>query len=1052
MPDRKESLLKLLKNPPPEYRSAPFWAWNDKLDTRELSRQIADMARQGAGGLFIHSREGLETEYLSEEWMRCVEVSVSEAREQGVEIWIYDEDKWPSGSAGGKVSRSHPRDFTAKAVTAELFEGETPDLVKKYLDACFCEPELLGVYSLVLDSEGYLQGYEKIQWKGGTPLVEEGSRAFLLCRMETSGTSEWYNHRAPSDTLNPRAVQNFLEITHRKYEQKLGQEFGKTIKGFFTDEPNFCDFFSTFTPGRPWLPWSQVFPEFFQKNRGYDPAGILPLLFFHGRGEEKARYDFWLTLTELFSQSYMKQLYQWCDERNLELTGHVLYENDLGYSVRVSGASMPHYRYMHAPGIDILGDQRQEYLTVKQCTSVANQYGRKTAVSETYGCTGWDFSFEGQKRVGDWQFVMGINRRCQHLALYSFSGCRKRDYPPSFNYHNGWWEHNRILEDYFARLSLCVSLGDVIRDILMIHPMSSFWMQSGSDMKENLGRVEMNMGWTDEHIIALNRQGDSLNRLVKDLLQTQLDFDFGDELIMRDDAFVRDGVITVGIRTYNRIIVPPVSNLMSSTVDLLESFLDTGGSVFWMGSLPGLVDAQPSGRISALKDHPHLSEIRDTPHLLETLGNSSVRPVRVCGESGNSLSGFLSMVRKSDTIEIITLVNTRKESLDTVLHFDTVGKLSRYDLFTGKVSRVRPVRVPGTAGMAVQTTFSPEESCVYLLDTSLSPSLKAFQPAYRHPHRTEQLAMSFPPSAPVSLSMENALILDTGRFRVDNESWGEEMQIWQGQKALRERFGMPPVYYNGAPQRYTWIQTGKWNSHKVSMLFSFVLESPPVSPLFAAVEKSGNYRVSCNGEPCIRTGEYYLDRSLLKHQLTDLKVGENLLQIDLDYTGSIELEDIYLTGDFGVSPARRIVPPVRHLRWGDWTLQGLLHYPGSVRYHYSLPFLDKKAEGRRLFLKTGAFGGTLLLVRINGSGPLPVLGDDAFIEVTGLFRYDRENLVDLEVAGSLRNLLGPFHRSFTSCSRISWEDFRTEGAAYTPEYRVVPMGLMGEAALVYDLR
>ena len=140
----------------------------------------------------------------------------------------------------------------------------------------------------------------------------------------------------------------------------------------------------------------------------------------------------------------------------------------MGLAVRVNGAVMPHYRYQHVPGIDLLCEQTEEYLTVKQCTSVARQLGKKQVLTETYGCTGWEFTFEGQKWIGDWQYVLGVNRRCQHLALYSLRGCRKRDYPPSFNYNTNWWNKNRHTEDYFARLSVLLEQGEALEGNLAV--------------------------------------------------------------------------------------------------------------------------------------------------------------------------------------------------------------------------------------------------------------------------------------------------------------------------------------------------------------------------------------------------------------------------------------------------------------------------------------------------------------------------------------------------------------------------------------------------------
>ena len=108
MIDSIETLQQILTNPDISNRSAPFWGWNDRLRPEELVRQIKDMKDKGMGGAFIHSREGLETPYLSDEWMDDVEASIHCAREEGMELWIYDEDKWPSGSVGGTVSAADP--------------------------------------------------------------------------------------------------------------------------------------------------------------------------------------------------------------------------------------------------------------------------------------------------------------------------------------------------------------------------------------------------------------------------------------------------------------------------------------------------------------------------------------------------------------------------------------------------------------------------------------------------------------------------------------------------------------------------------------------------------------------------------------------------------------------------------------------------------------------------------------------------------------------------------------------------------------------------------
>ncbi|MEM3503158.1 MAG: hypothetical protein QW134_02930, partial [Nitrososphaeria archaeon] len=95
--------LNFFRSPESAYRAYPFFSLNDKLDKDELERQIDEFADKGYGGTFLHSRVGLVTGYLSSDWMNLMCTSVREAQKTKTYAWLYDEDKWPSGFAGGEV-------------------------------------------------------------------------------------------------------------------------------------------------------------------------------------------------------------------------------------------------------------------------------------------------------------------------------------------------------------------------------------------------------------------------------------------------------------------------------------------------------------------------------------------------------------------------------------------------------------------------------------------------------------------------------------------------------------------------------------------------------------------------------------------------------------------------------------------------------------------------------------------------------------------------------------------------------------------------------------
>ncbi|MBQ9924861.1 MAG: DUF2828 family protein, partial [Clostridia bacterium] len=120
-PKNKAPVLdpELFKHPTSEYRGTPFWAWNGKLNKDELARQIDGFQKMGLGGFHMHVRTGLDTPYLSDEYMDYIRFCIEQAREKNMLAWMYDEDRWPSGTAGGKVTRGKPEKIRYEAVPAQ---------------------------------------------------------------------------------------------------------------------------------------------------------------------------------------------------------------------------------------------------------------------------------------------------------------------------------------------------------------------------------------------------------------------------------------------------------------------------------------------------------------------------------------------------------------------------------------------------------------------------------------------------------------------------------------------------------------------------------------------------------------------------------------------------------------------------------------------------------------------------------------------------------------------------------------------------------------------
>jgi hypothetical protein len=312
--------------------------------------------------------------------------------------------------------------------------------------------------------------------------------------------------------------------------------------------------------------------------------------------------------------------------------------------------------------------------------------------------------------------------------------------------------------------------------------------------------------------------------------------------------------------------------------------------------------------------------------------------------------------------------------------------------------------------------------------------------------------------------MPNSLILDTCRYSVEDTRWSEEMPVWMAQREIRALLGFKQISENGVDMRYAWIYEEK-PSAKVRLQFVFGAQYIPDSRMYVCVEDMDRFDIRVNGEGCdsevCNRGDgdsnacnrdgcdsevcgdaedgYFLYEELKKAPLANLREGVNILELACEYTHDMEFEDIYVIGDFGVSADRVIVREPRRLQLGDYTLQGYFHYAGSIIY--SFEFGSDAESG---VLDIGDFRATLFVVRLNGRDADYIINGSSLRLALARGR----NTIEIEVVGSNRNLLGPFHRKYDGCSRISWKDFRAEGDEYTPDYVIKPYGLFSQIKIL----
>ncbi|MCU0363524.1 MAG: hypothetical protein MUE32_09210, partial [Bacteroidales bacterium] len=414
----------LFADPPAEYRSAPLWDWNDDITEDGIDFQMQQFSEAGIGGVFVHPRPGLITEYLSDEWFRLFDYSVKKGKELGMKVWIYDENSYPSGFAGGHVPAEMPDSYRhGSGLKMEILGkldvrmSDTIALVLKKTGATFTD---------------ITATWEEEKGKTGT---------YYIFRKTYPAKSPWYGGFTYVDLLYPGVTEKFLELTMKKGYGRNRADFGQALPGVFTDEPNLEAAMSDGAMMR----WTPDLWDAFKKRWGYDLRLSLPSLAEEYGDWRKVRHDYYELLLELFVDRWAKPWSAYCDENNLLWTGHYW---EHGWPEPTDGSDEPAFYIWHQmPGIDMLGNRLDSHglggqfgndRAVRELRSAANQAGRTRTLSETYGGGGWEMSFETQKRLVDWELALGVNFVNQHLSYYSLNGVRKFDYPPSFSYHEPW--------------------------------------------------------------------------------------------------------------------------------------------------------------------------------------------------------------------------------------------------------------------------------------------------------------------------------------------------------------------------------------------------------------------------------------------------------------------------------------------------------------------------------------------------------------------------------------------------------------------------------------
>lgn len=951
-----------LKNPSNEYRGHPFWSWNDKLEPDELRRQVRLMKDVGLGGYFMHARGGLKTEYLSDEWYECINACIDEGKKLNMESWSYDENGWPSGFCGGKITAMgdeyHVRNLICGPVSDKNIDGD-----------------ILAYYSI--SNAGhyrYLGNNVKNIYENTHP----NEKIFYVAHQK----NPYY-----VDILNPKVVRAFIDSTYEEYKEKLGDDFGgKNMIGFFTDEPQFA---------RSKIPWSYIIPDEFSKAYDYSPIEHLICIFKDVNGAEKFRYEFWNIVSRLYTESFGKQIYNWCCENGCEWTGHAMLEDNLYAQMQCTAGVMPIYEYMHMPGMDWLCRGISSPIIPKQVGSVAAQLGKKKVLSETFALSGWDVSFEELKWMAEWQYVNGINVLCPHLESYSIKGLRKRDYPPSIFYQSPWWDEYKLFNEYTARLGQLLAGGREVADVLLLHPMKSGWITYNGTNTERLKSLDRSFEYVSNKLSGLH-----------------ISYHYGDESIINRHGSVQDDRFVVGNCSYKAVVLPDLETIDEKTYYLLLQFLRNGGKVYSYGKHPYRINGIVESKIKQLNDQlinvPQNKELR-----MKLFTDEQLKSVTITDTHGE-IDMIHCTIRDYGDTKIYYFVN-----LDTQKSYDSVIKLDGDKPFVGyKLENLKPYKLD-SADRNIYMKFAPMQSHIILAGDDLPDIMNKTNPVLNMPLSREWT---------IEESDENILTLDMCSYAVNGGQYSESKPVL------------------GVMDELLAIKSDSEISIKYSFTVADDLDFDKINDMRLVVEYE-DFDIFINGKH-IRHDlvSWWKDKSFkpinikdhVQHgyneiiingyfvqdpKLYEILFGENVLETEINkLTYDTEIESVYIIGDFSVYSESGYIDGERKaihtdggfyitnrntkLIGGEIITQGYPFFAGKMKLTQNINVKNK--YGKYIGLDITRPNASAVNVYVNDKFVKTIMWADYNVDISK-FVNTGENKITFEIVTGNRNIFGPHH-------------------------------------------
>ena len=543
-------------------------------------------------------------------WWHDMDVVLDEAKKRGMKVWILDDRHFPTGYANGLVQTKYPergKKYLA-CTSADVFGSEhlVTLNVNRMLKPTIGFWEIGNPVNIAERAKNTLLALTALRFAEGGCFTEEAVdltaffredgtasfqlpagqwRVFALYLTRTDGGDESY-----LNMIDPMAGATQLEGVYEPHFERYGDEFGKTIAGFFSDEPQFGNIREICYDAKlgKWkmpLPWTDELAEMLKERSGDAWPVMLPFLFMKNAGCLKGaqmRYDYMDCVSRLYARNFCRPIGDWCHAHGVEYIGHVVEDNSLHSRLGMGAGHW--FRAMEGQdmaGIDVIGGQyyfgapAQERLAMLPSDGEFYHYtlGRLGSsgghldpkkkgrtVCELFGAYGWGFGVREMRHLLDHLLSRGINRLVPHafsMAEYPDPEC-----PPHFyaRGHNPEYPYFAELMHYADRMCAQLSDGQHEPSVAVLYDGELDWPGSRMPMQ----------------------------KVCRALTEAQISFDIVCMDMLRDLAAyggsLSGNILAINGVSFGALLIPGAQYAPASLLSLIKEMPDF--PVFFVGETP----------------------------------------------------------------------------------------------------------------------------------------------------------------------------------------------------------------------------------------------------------------------------------------------------------------------------------------------------------------------------------------------------------------------------------------------------------------------------------